>query len=690
MTSQQEQPFDLMQDSDDDAMQLGSGGGGVPMTDLTAAMDPFAGILDAESTDPTFDVVGPQSTAPPAPTTSALPVSTSTSGGALTGVYSSSGFDMIGILSRVVNRPNPLINLGPIDMSCSFLVTDARQFDCPIVYCSPNFETLTGYKSDEILGRNCRFLQAPDGLVTEGSRRQHTDNLAVYHLKSYLLQAKEHQASIINYKKGGQPFVNLVTVIPVPDDSNETAFFVGLQIDLVEQPNAILEKMKNNTYMINYQQINIPPYIPSQGVATDPVDEYFYELPSSAPITSITRPEVLRLIACTGDNEQQVQQEWNRLLLDQSRDFIHVLSLKGFFLYSSRSCSKLLEYDPEELVGHSLGSICHPSDIVPVMRDIKDAVSSGDQNKVISLLYRVRRKYSGYMWFECKGKIHMDVNKGRKCLILAGRERSVYHLDRKEVANANATAIPEVIVADPLTSEFWCKMSLEGLFLRVTKPVEAVLGYTPKSLQGSSVYRFAGDSNIPDISRALGLVSRCEIVNLTHTIRNTRGQYVQVVSTFYPGNVSSGVGKADFALVQMRLANNDDTKRGAGEQVIGEGNLFAELETVRSTSWQYEMHQLEQANAKLRAEIEELESGNNDKKRKKKVVASTTEENPKICAHCHRKDSPEWRRGPNGPKELCNACGLKYAKAMAAASKRQQEDPSSSNVGLVGSGEGEH
>lgn len=105
MTSQQE-PFDLMQDTDDDELQLGSGGGGVPMTDLTAVMDPFAGILDAESTDPTFNVVASQSTAPPAPTTSALPVSTSASagGGALTGVYSSSGFDMIGILSRVVNR----------------------------------------------------------------------------------------------------------------------------------------------------------------------------------------------------------------------------------------------------------------------------------------------------------------------------------------------------------------------------------------------------------------------------------------------------------------------------------------------------------------------------------------------------------------------------------------------------------
>lgn len=38
--------------------------------------------------------------------------------------------------------------------------------------------------------------------------------------------------------------MNLVTVIPIQDDNEETAFFVGLQVDLVEQPNAILERMK--------------------------------------------------------------------------------------------------------------------------------------------------------------------------------------------------------------------------------------------------------------------------------------------------------------------------------------------------------------------------------------------------------------------------------------------------------------
>ena len=103
-----------------------------------------------------------------------------------------------------IHRPNPQIQLGPIDLSCSFVVSDARQYDCPVIYSSPAFERLTGYKNEEIIGKNCRFLQSPDGIVTCGSRRQHTDNQAVYHLKAQLNLGKEHQASIINYRKGGQ------------------------------------------------------------------------------------------------------------------------------------------------------------------------------------------------------------------------------------------------------------------------------------------------------------------------------------------------------------------------------------------------------------------------------------------------------------------------------------------------------
>jgi len=33
-----------------------------------------------------------------------------------------------------------------------------------------------------------------------------------------------------------------------------------------------------------------------------------------------------------------------------------------------------------------------------------------------------------------------------------------------------------------------------------------------------------------------------------------------------------------------------------------------------------------------------------------------------VCVTCGRTDSPEWRKGPQGPKTLCNACGLRWAK----------------------------
>src|SRR3954447_25682802 len=116
---------------------------------------------------------------------------------------------------RVATRPNPEINIGAVDMSCAFVVCDAQQHDLPIVYCSQTFERLTGYTKHEILGRNCRFLQSPSGQVEAGERRNYVDPVAVYFLKRQLESFQEAQASLINYRKGGQAFTNLLTMIPI-------------------------------------------------------------------------------------------------------------------------------------------------------------------------------------------------------------------------------------------------------------------------------------------------------------------------------------------------------------------------------------------------------------------------------------------------------------------------------------------
>ncbi|KAK9762983.1 hypothetical protein K7432_010748 [Basidiobolus ranarum] len=268
------------------------------------------------------------------------------------GLYSNSGFDMIGILAKVALRANPQINVGSVDMSCAFLVVDARRFDFPIVYASASFEKLSGYSGPEIIGRNCRFLQSPDGQVTLGSRRKFTDNSAVHNIKSTMIQGKESQNSLVNYKKNGQPFINLITVIPIAYDGDEITHFVGLQVDLVEQPNSILERMKDGTYIVNYNLLSIPPLITTE-LFHRPFDDFF-QAPNNNTSCSISS-EVYDLVGLEPSTDDQVTNRlWNRMLLEHSEDVIHVLSLKGIFLYCSPSCKKVLEYDPDELVGQNI------------------------------------------------------------------------------------------------------------------------------------------------------------------------------------------------------------------------------------------------------------------------------------------------------------------------------------------------
>lgn len=125
----------------------------------------------------------------------------------------------------------------------------------PIVYCSDNFERLTGYTKHMILGRNCRFLQSPDGNVVSGIRRKYVDDDSVVYLKNMITSRREAQISLINYRRGGQPFMNLLTIIPIAWDGDAVKFYVGFQVDLVEQPNAVTNK---NPGMCTNRPINFP------------------------------------------------------------------------------------------------------------------------------------------------------------------------------------------------------------------------------------------------------------------------------------------------------------------------------------------------------------------------------------------------------------------------------------------------
>jgi PAS domain S-box-containing protein len=337
-------------------------------------------------------------------------------------VYSKTGFDMLRALWYVATRKDPKVRLGAVDMSCAFVVCDATLNDCPIVYVSDNFQNLTGYSRHEIVGQNCRFLQAPDGHVEAGTKREFVENGAVFNLKQSIEQGKEIQQSLINYRKGGKPFLNLLTMIPIPWDTEEIRFFIGFQIDLVECPDAITGQEAGGVE-VNYKHSDIGQYIWTPPTANQ------WEADSGQ---TLNVDDVSALLQAT--NPKAVvsdwhKQSWDKMLLENADDVVHVLSLKGLFLYLSPSAKKILEWDAAELVGNPISSICHPSDIVPVMRELKDTTA----RNTVNLVFRIRRKQSGYTWFESHGSLFVEQGKGRKCIILVGRKRPVFTLQRRDV-----------------------------------------------------------------------------------------------------------------------------------------------------------------------------------------------------------------------------------------------------------------
>ncbi|CAM6092110.1 unnamed protein product [Calypogeia fissa] len=102
----------------------------------------------------------------------------------------------------------------------AFLVCDATDPEMPILYASAGFTTMTGYTTDEIVGKNCRFLQGPD-----------TDRAEIVKLKEALLKGGIYTGTLLNYKKDGTPFWNLLTLSPIKDDDGKVIKYIGMQAE---------------------------------------------------------------------------------------------------------------------------------------------------------------------------------------------------------------------------------------------------------------------------------------------------------------------------------------------------------------------------------------------------------------------------------------------------------------------------
>lgn len=103
-------------------------------------------------------------------------------------------------------------------------VSDPRQPDNPLVYVNPAFCQLTGYSEEEVLGRNCRFLQGEESNQSELDR-----------LRAAIREQQPCIVELLNYRKDGTKFWNNLSINPVFDDSGEIVYFTGIQMDVTRR-----------------------------------------------------------------------------------------------------------------------------------------------------------------------------------------------------------------------------------------------------------------------------------------------------------------------------------------------------------------------------------------------------------------------------------------------------------------------
>nr|AML78019.1 putative LOV domain-containing protein [Spirotaenia minuta] len=137
-----------------------------------------------------------------------------------------SGVDVL--LTRSLDKPRMRHRRVAFDLATSlervqknFCITNPYLPDHPIVFCSDDFLDLSGYTREEIIGRNCRFLQGPL-----------TDKTQVAKIREAIDNESECTVQLLNYRKDGTMFWNMLHLAPIFDKSGKAQFFVGVQTDI--------------------------------------------------------------------------------------------------------------------------------------------------------------------------------------------------------------------------------------------------------------------------------------------------------------------------------------------------------------------------------------------------------------------------------------------------------------------------
>lgn len=126
------------------------------------------------------------------------------------------------------------------------VITEHEATDNPIIYVNLAFERMTGYSADELLGRDCRFLQGDD-----------REQAALEDVRRAVREGRGCRVTLRNYRKDTSMFFNELSISPVFDERGNLTHFVGVISDITERKHAE-DSLRQSRRMLRTVLDNIP------------------------------------------------------------------------------------------------------------------------------------------------------------------------------------------------------------------------------------------------------------------------------------------------------------------------------------------------------------------------------------------------------------------------------------------------
>ncbi|CAG8487961.1 6227_t:CDS:2 [Ambispora leptoticha] len=345
----------------------------------------------------------------------------------------------------------------------------------------------------------------------------------------------------------------------------------------------------------------------------------------------------------TGNNltEFTKRKNWSQRIIEELKDFLHVISPTGKLMYCSPSSQELVGYSPEELVGRSIKDFIHVDDVDMFVRDFNMAIN---QKSSFTLYYRFRKKDDKFIILEVNGHPYFGdnnptINSTCRCFFSMGR-----------VYPSKTTAMLDSFLELKVENE-----NLRRQLRDLMGPPE------PQSVEASTSTAATIGSGM--VERTVDVTNETSNpLELLTGLRYQEGERARGIST----------GSSDPCLLNENLMDVDITSTTNATTSIPVAMTATTTITTSSTSLRDDKSIVVGGGVGISGTAEPRPSGNEPAsqastsaptpKQRRKPKKPKVEEEEYVCTDCGTVESPEWRKGPLGPKTLCNACGLRWAK----------------------------